>query len=97
MGFWLTCHSSLVLAHAEHDKARFVAASGVDQGRCDNPVRACRSIAYAVKHANKGDKVLVADGQYAVTSAEDLFLLTSQLVPVLGAWRRLWVLMRISI
>ncbi len=88
VGFWLTCHSSLVLAHAEHDKARFVAASGVDQGRCDNPVRACRSIAYAVKHANKGDKVLVADGQYAVTSAEDLFLLTSQLVPVLGGYNK---------
>ncbi len=81
-------HSPMVLAHAEHDKARFVAASGVDQGRCDNPVRACRSIAYAVKHANKGDKVLVADGQYAVSSAEDLFLLTSQLVPVLGGFNK---------
>lgn len=83
---WL--HSPLLSAHAEHDRARFVASSGVDQGRCDNPVRACRTIAYAVKHANKGDKVLVADGKYQVNSAEDLFLLTSQLVPVLGGFNK---------
>ena len=83
---WL--HSPLLSAHAEHDRARFVAMNGVDVGRCDNPVRACRSIAYAVKHANKGDKVLVADGQYQVNSAEDLFLLTSQLVPVLGGFNK---------
>ena len=83
---WL--HSPLTMAHAEHDRARFVAMSGVDTGRCDNPVRACRTIAYAVKHANKGDKVLVADGKYQVNSAEDLFLLTSQLVPVLGGFNK---------
>ena len=84
----LLVQSPLVFAHAEHDRARFVATTGVDTGRCDNPVRACRTIAYAVKHANKGDKVLVADGKYAVNSAEDLFLLTSQLVPVLGGFNK---------
>ena len=83
---WL--HSPMLSAHAEHDRARFVAMNGVDTGRCDNPVRACRSIAYAVKHANKGDKVLVADGKYQLESAEDLFLLTSQLVPVLGGFNK---------
>jgi len=80
--------SSAVWAHAEHDRARFVAATGQDSGRCDSPVRACRSIAYAVKQANKGDKVLVASGEYSVGSGEDLFLLTSALVPVLGGYNK---------
>lgn len=80
--------SPAVLAHAEHDRARFVAATGHDQGRCDSPVRACRSIAYAVKQANKGDKVLVASGEYNVANGEDLFLLTSALVPVLGGYNK---------
>ena len=34
----------LGLAHAEHDKARYVAADGVDTGRCDNVLRPCGSI-----------------------------------------------------
>jgi choice-of-anchor B domain-containing protein len=77
-----------ILAHAEHDRARFVAATGQDSGRCDSPVRACRSIAYAVKQANKGDKVLVASGEYAIENGEDLFFLTSALVPVLGGYNK---------
>jgi len=80
--------SPSILAHAEHDRARFVAATGSDAGRCDSPVRACRSIAYAVKQANKGDKVLVAAGQYAIDNGQDLFFLTSALVPVLGGYNK---------
>ncbi len=80
--------SPAILAHAEHDRARFVAATGQDSGRCDSPVRACRSIAFAVKKANKGDKVLVASGQYAIDNGEDLFFLTSALVPVLGGYNK---------
>lgn len=84
----LSGFSPAVWAHAEHDRARFVAATGQDSGRCDSPVRVCRSIAYAVRQANKGDKVLVASGEYSVGSGEDLFLLTSALVPVLGGYNK---------
>lgn len=80
--------SAASFGHAEHDKARFVAPTGSDSGRCDNPVRACKSIAYAVRQAAKGDKVLVAEGHYRVDSDEDLFYLTGKLVPVLGGFNR---------
>lgn len=78
-----------VLAHAEHDKARFVAPDGTDIGRCDKPLRPCKTIAYAVKQANKGDKVLVAAGQYQLTDEEQLFYFSSDMVPVLGGYSRI--------
>ncbi|WP_460856190.1 choice-of-anchor B family protein [Rheinheimera gaetbuli] len=77
-----------VQAHAEHDKARFVASDGKDIGRCDQPLRPCQTIAYAVKQANKGDNVLVAAGHYQLTDEEQLFYLSSEIVPVLGGYSR---------
>ena len=77
-----------VSAHAEHDKARFVAPDGSDIGRCDKPLRPCKTIAYAVQQANKGDKVLVAAGHYQLTDEEQLFYISSELVPVLGGYSR---------
>ncbi|GGW72591.1 choice-of-anchor B family protein [Alteromonas halophila] len=76
-------------AHSEHDKARFVASSGSDSGRCDNRFRPCKTIAYAASQASKGDTVLVADGHYPLTSKQDLFYLVSELVPVKGGYSRL--------
>lgn len=76
------------LAHSEHDKSRFVASTGQDSGLCDNALRPCKTIAYAVKHANKGDRVLVADGEYQVADVEELFLLISEIVPVMGGYNR---------
>jgi choice-of-anchor B domain-containing protein len=84
----LLCNSA-VWAHAEHDKARFVAPDGHDTGRCDKPLRPCKTIAYAVQQANKGDKVLVAAGHYAIDDEEQLFYLISDLVPVLGGYSRI--------
>lgn len=75
-------------AHTEHNKARFVATNGVDRGNCNNPVRPCKSIAYAVSQASKGDKVLVASGQYELNNESELFYLQSELVPVLGGFNR---------
>lgn len=80
--------STAVYSHAEHDRARFVAPTGKDAGRCDSPVRACQSISYAVQQASKGDRVLVAEGRYAIQNADDLFYLTSKLVPVLGGYNK---------
>jgi len=76
------------LAHSEHDKARFVSPTGKDEGKCDNVLRPCKSIAYAVQQANKGDKVLVASGKYSISSSEELFYLKSEIVPVFGGYNR---------
>jgi len=84
-----TCLSShLALAHSEHDKARFVAEQGQDTGNCDNALRPCKTISYAVQQANKGDKILIAAGRYAINSSNELFYLKSALVPVLGGYNR---------
>jgi choice-of-anchor B domain-containing protein len=77
-----------IAAHSEHDKSRFVATNGTDNSRCDNVLRPCKTIAYAVSQANKGDKVLVASGDFTITSTEELFYLKSALVPVFGGYNR---------
>ena len=84
----LSGFSPVVLAHAEHDKARFVAETGQDSGRCDNVLRPCRSIGYALSQAGKGDKVLVAAGHYRLNSIDDAVLLLSEIVPVFGGFNR---------
>jgi choice-of-anchor B domain-containing protein len=80
--------SSNAFAHSEHNKSRFVANNGVDKERCDNVLRPCKTIAYAVSQANKGDKVLVSSGEFTITSSDELFFLKSALVPVLGGYNR---------
>jgi len=74
--------------HSEHDKSRFVSPNGVDKGRCDNVLRPCKTIAYAVSQANKGDKVLVSSGEFEVSSSDELFNLKSSLVPIYGGYNR---------
>lgn len=81
-------NSQAVFAHSEHDKARFVAENGKDTGKCDQVLRPCKSIAYAVQQANKGDKILVSSGEYTITSSEELFYLKSALVPIYGGYNR---------
>jgi len=80
--------SHQVIAHSEHDKARFVAQNGSDEGQCDNVLRPCASIEYAVQQANKGDKILVASGSYTIDSVNELFYLQSALVPVFGGYNQ---------
>ena len=81
-------NSQLTFAHSEHDKARFVAQTGKDTGKCDQVLRPCQTIAYAVQQANKGDKILVSAGEYSVNSSEELFYLKSALVPIFGGYNR---------
>ena len=83
-----TLISNNTWAHSEHDKARFVAPQGQDIGQCDNVLRPCKTIAYAVKQANKGDRVLVAAGQYDIAATDELFYLKSALVPIMGGYNR---------
>jgi len=77
-----------IMAHAEHDKARFIANSGVDKGLCDNPLRPCKTILYGVSRAAKGDRLLLAAGEYDIASLEQLLALKSALVPILGGYNR---------
>lgn len=84
----LLTFSIATYSHSEHDKARFVAENGQDNSQCDNVLRPCKTIAYAVKQANKGDKVLVAAGHFAISSSEELFYLKSELVPIKGGYNQ---------
>jgi choice-of-anchor B domain-containing protein len=77
-----------VRAHAEHDKARFVANSGENQGSCNNRFRPCKTVTYAAQKANKGDAILVAQGEYLIKSEQDLLYFTGQIVPVLGGFNQ---------
>lgn len=81
-------NSHLTFAHSEHDKARFVADTGINTGKCDQVLRPCKTIAYAVQQANKGDKILVSAGEYAINSSDELFYLKSALVPIYGGYNR---------
>ncbi len=81
-------HPASSWGHSEHDKPRFVASAGVDTGTCADRFRPCRTIAYAATRSNKGDRILVAEGIYPVTSADDLFYLTSGVVRLEGGFSR---------
>ncbi len=84
----LTFMSQAVLAHTDHDKARFVAENGIDTGKCDNRFRPCKTLIYAARQANKGDKILVAEGQYYFDNAQQAQVLNDSLLPVLGGFSR---------
>lgn len=81
-------YSQGVQAHAEHDKARFVAPNGENIGSCNNRFRPCKTVTYAAQNANKGDSILVAQGQYVIESEQDLLYFTGQIVPVLGGFNQ---------
>ncbi|MGB2427314.1 MAG: choice-of-anchor B family protein [Alteromonas sp.] len=81
-----TLFSQVSLAHSEKEKARFVAATGADVGACNNRFRPCKTIAYAVQQANKGDSILVAEGEYPIADEQDLLYLISDMQPVLGGF-----------
>lgn len=73
-----------LLAHAEHDKARYVATDGVDTGRCGKATTPCKTIRYAAQHANKGDNIRVAAGNYPIDDTDTLFYLLSEILPITG-------------
>lgn len=80
--------SASVYGHSEHDKSRFVSPNGSDNSRCDNVLRPCKTIAYAVSQANKGDKILISSGEFQISSSKELFYLKSSLVPIFGGYNR---------
>ena len=82
----MAVYSSLLAAHADHDKARFVSASGVDSGKCDDAAQPCKTVNYAGLQSNKGDTIRMAAGNYNVEDVDTLFYLLSDLVPVKGLY-----------
>jgi choice-of-anchor B domain-containing protein len=82
-------YSQGAMAHADHDNARFVAIKGADTGFCNNRFRPCLTITYAAQQANKGDRILVAQGQYVIQSEQDLFYMIAPTVPVFGGYDQL--------
>ncbi len=80
--------ASGVFAHGEHERPRYVAASGNDAGNCGELFRPCRTIGYAVARAAKGDRILVAAGQYRIRDAEELFALISDATSIRGGYSR---------
>jgi len=84
----IAAYTTFAMAHAEHDKARYVANDGIDQARCDNSAQPCRTIRYAAQHANKGDNIRIAEGSYSVEDSDTLFYLLSQTLPIKGQYSR---------
>lgn len=84
----LVISPALVFAHAEHDKERYVAVDGLDEGRCDQKSAACKTIAYAAKQAGKGDKILLSEGRYDIADIDSIFYLASSAVPVTGGYQK---------
>ena len=78
--------SDNALGHADHDKARFVSPDGSDIGKCDIPEKPCKTVSYAGVKSNKGDRILLAEGNYVVNDVNTLFYLLSDLVPVEGSY-----------
>ena len=65
--------ASNCLGHADHEKARFVSFDGIDIGKCDNPEKPCKTVSYAGLKSNKGDKILLSEGNYVIDDVDMLF------------------------
>ena len=73
-------------SHADHEKARFISPDGNDIGKCDDPENPCKTVSYAGLNSNKGDKILLSEGNYIIDDIDTLFYLLSDLVPVEGSY-----------
>ena len=85
-GFMASFYSVSGLTHADHDKARYVSADGMDVGKCDDPAQPCKTVNYAGLQSNKGDTIRMAAGNYKIEDVDTLFYLLSDLVPVKGLY-----------
>jgi len=75
-------------AHRGVGEPLFVAANGVDTGRCVDEASPCRSLGYALSVAGKGAEIRIAEGTYEVDNPEDLFHVLSGMVEVSGGFER---------
>ncbi len=55
---------TLSTAHDGESPTHYVADAGIDEGSCDTVESPCKTLDYALTQAEKGDTVLVAEGNY---------------------------------
>jgi len=77
----VSAQSMMILAHGTKHPTRFLAPDGNNEGDCTDSHNPCASLAYAVELSSKGDKILLASGEY-FSSGEDVFYLLSGLVDI---------------
>lgn len=75
-------------AHEGETPQHYVATSGEDVGECTSAEKPCRTIEYALRHAEKGDAVLVAEGSYRFREEDpaEMITLLSPIVQVRGGY-----------
>jgi len=84
----LLLQSALLSAHGTKHPSRYIAVDGQDKGDCTDANNPCKSIAYAVELSSKGDKILVAGGEYSSTGM-DAFYLLSGLVEIEAGYSKI--------
>jgi choice-of-anchor B domain-containing protein len=62
--------TGLTYAHPDVIGTRYVAGGGSDVGPCDDNHAPCRSLLYAIQHAEPGNGIKVAAGTYDVTGLD---------------------------
>lgn len=87
--FVLALNISLVWAHGDGERPRFVSMEGTDYGFCDNRFRPCKTIHFATAQAGKGDRVLVEKGRYVLDDADDFLFLLTGLNEIVGGYSRI--------
>lgn len=80
------CSVGTTHAHSEMEKPVFVAATGIDEGRCLDPAAPCRTIGYALGRVGKGGQVRVAGGRYDIDNPADLFQIVSGVSDIRGGF-----------
>ena len=74
--------------HDGETPVHYVALTGEDSGLCDKPVNPCRTLDYVMGQAEKGDRVLVAAGNYEFRKEDpdEIVTLLSPIVQVTGGY-----------
>lgn len=80
--------AGLTFGHSDMDRPLFVAADGVDQGRCLESSAPCRTLGYALRRVGKGGQIRVATGRYEIDDPADVFHIVSGLVDVRGGFEK---------
>jgi choice-of-anchor B domain-containing protein len=64
----------------------YVGSGGTDSGNCQNVVKACRSLDYALKRVGKHGRINVGAGMFSVGAAENVVYMLSGAIDVRGGY-----------
>ena len=73
-------------AHSELEKPVFVAPGGQDSGRCHDISTPCKSLAYALSNAGKGNQIRVSIGRFEIRNVAEVFHLVSGTLDIRGGY-----------